>query len=29
MSELMNGKEKSEIISDLKGVIYLNPESIA
>ena len=29
MSELMDGKEKSEIISDLKGVIYLNPETSA
>lgn len=28
MSELMDGKEKSEIISDLKGVIYLNPERL-
>lgn len=27
MSELMDGKEKSKIISDLKGVIYLNPET--
>ena len=29
MSELMDGKEKSEIISDLKGVIFLNPETSA
>lgn len=29
MSELMDGKEKSKIISDLKGVIFLNPETSA
>lgn len=27
MSQLMDGKEKSEIISELKGVIFLNPQT--